>query len=154
MVFESYNYLEALRDLNSTVAQSLMSKLRRGRPTALFIQSERRYKNLGAHLNPVAKDSFPIYNIPMDFGPVQPELLPGARNAIETCLAVQSGERVALIFDRASEAVAASLDQALKNRAAIIEAFCLEDLAQRPLTKAPQPLIDALNRADAGILCM
>ena len=90
----------------------------------------------------------------MNFGPVDPELRAGAKNAIETCLSVESGEDVALIFDRESEAVAASLAEALKNRGAITEAFCLEDLAQRPLGKAPQPLIDALNRADAGILCM
>jgi len=106
------------------------------------------------YLNPVAKVRDPIYNISMNFGPVDPELRPGAKNAIETCLSVQSGEDVALIFDRESEAVAASLAEALKNRGAITEAFCLEDLAQRPLGKAPQPLIDALNRADAGILCM
>src|ERR1700684_3734698 len=90
----------------------------------------------------------------MNFGSVDPELRPCAKNAIDTCLSVQSGEDVALIFDRESEAVAASLAEALKNRGAITEAFCLEDLAQRPLGKAPQPLIDALNRADAGILCM
>ena len=45
----------------------------------------------------------------MNFGPVDPELRAGAKNAIETCLSVESGEGVALIFDRASEAVAASL---------------------------------------------
>ena len=58
-------------------------------------------------LNPVAKRSNPIYNISMNFGPVDPELRAGAKNAIETCLSVQSGENVALIFDRESEAVAA-----------------------------------------------
>ena len=44
----------------------------------------------------------------MLFGNTQPELLPGAKNAVETCLAVQPGEQVALIADEASSAVAAS----------------------------------------------
>jgi len=90
----------------------------------------------------------------MDFGPAQPELLPGARNAIETCLAIQPGERVALIADLSSKAVAASLAAALKERDAICEGFLLEDLAPRPLKRAPQQVLDALGRADAGILCM
>jgi aminopeptidase len=90
----------------------------------------------------------------MDFGPAQPELLSGARNAIETCLAIQPGERVALIADLASKAVAASLAAALKERSAICEGFLLEDLAPRPLKRAPQQVLDALGRADAGILCM
>jgi leucyl aminopeptidase (aminopeptidase T) len=90
----------------------------------------------------------------MDFGPSQPELLPGARNAIETCLAIQPGERVALIADLPSKGVAASLEAALKERDAICEGFLLEDLAPRPLKRAPQQVLDALGRADAGILCM
>jgi acyl-CoA synthetase (AMP-forming)/AMP-acid ligase II len=31
-----------------------------------------------------------------DFGPVLPELVEGARNAVDVCLAVKPGERVAL----------------------------------------------------------
>jgi hypothetical protein len=37
--------------------------------------------------------------------------MPGARNAVETCLGVQPGEHVALIADEASRAVAASMPQ-------------------------------------------
>src|SRR5271156_6552066 len=90
----------------------------------------------------------------MEFGPAQPELLPGARNAIEICLAIQPGERVALIADLPSTAVTASLAAALKERDAICEGFLLEDLAPRPLKRGPQEVLDALGRADAGILCM
>ena len=49
----------------------------------------------------------------MTFGPRLADLLPGAHNAVETCLAIQPGERVALIADEASRDVAASLEQAL-----------------------------------------
>jgi leucyl aminopeptidase (aminopeptidase T) len=83
----------------------------------------------------------------MDFGPAQPELLPGARNAIDTCLAIQPGERVALIADLPSKAVAASLADAIKQSGAICEGFLLEDLAPRPLKRAPQQVLDALHHA-------
>ncbi len=63
----------------------------------------------------------------MDFGPVRPELLPGARNAVEICLSIQPGERVALIADHPSQAVAASLAEALIQRGATCEGFLLED---------------------------
>lgn len=90
----------------------------------------------------------------MTFTTVSPELIPGARNAIETCLAIQPGERVALISDQTSEPVAASLAYALEQRRAVCEGFLLEKLAPRPLHKAPQAVLEALERADAGILCM
>ena len=90
----------------------------------------------------------------MDFGPVRPELLPGARNAVEICLSIQPGERVALIADHPSQAVAASLAEALIQRGATCEGFLLEDFVPRPLKRAPQQILDALGRADAGILCM
>ena len=45
--------------------------------------------------------------------PFSPELEAGARNAVEVCLAIQPGERVALIADEASGEVAASIAAAL-----------------------------------------
>src|SRR5919198_1465747 len=48
------------------------------------------------------------------FGSAPPDLGPGARNAVEVCLAIARGERVALIADRASAEVAASLAGALE----------------------------------------
>src|ERR1700688_5270914 len=90
----------------------------------------------------------------MNIETLNPALLPGARNAIETCLAIQPGERVALIADLPSKPVAASLAAALKERDAICEGFLLEDLAPRPLKRAPQQVLDGLGRGGAGILCM
>jgi len=90
----------------------------------------------------------------MTFGPARPELAPGARNAVENCLSIKSGERVTLIADRVSAVVAASLADALEKSHAICEPFLLEDLAPRPLARAPQAVLDSLGRADAGILCM
>jgi leucyl aminopeptidase (aminopeptidase T) len=88
------------------------------------------------------------------FGPFSPELAPGARNAIEVCLAIQPGERVALIADEASREVAASLGDALARVGAATESILIEQVAPRPLTEAPRQVLDALERADAGILCV
>jgi aminopeptidase len=88
------------------------------------------------------------------FGAPDPALLPGAKNAIETCLNVQPHEHVALIADDASRAVAASLASALAARHADQTGLLLEELGQRPLKAAPAPVLDALQTADVGILCM
>jgi aminopeptidase len=90
----------------------------------------------------------------MPFGPLQPELMPGARNAVETCLAVRPEEHVALISDEASSAVAASLAQALRDRKAAFTGLILEELGPRPMQEAPKPVLDTLETADVGILCM
>ena len=65
----------------------------------------------------------------MPFGPSQPDLMPGARNAVGTCLAIQSGEQVALIADQASAPVAASLASALDERGARTDAVLIESAA-------------------------
>jgi leucyl aminopeptidase (aminopeptidase T) len=90
----------------------------------------------------------------MNFGAAQPELIPGARNAVVTCLAIQPGERVTLMADRESAGVAASLAYALAERKAALEPILMDSLAPRPFRKAPQPVLDSLEHADAGILCM
>jgi aminopeptidase len=88
------------------------------------------------------------------FGPFSPELAPGARNAIEVCLAIRPHERVALVADDSSREVAASLAAALEDVGAPTDNILIEQIATRPLSKAPQQILDALERADAGILCV
>jgi leucyl aminopeptidase (aminopeptidase T) len=90
----------------------------------------------------------------MTYGTAAADLMPGARNAVETCLAIQPGERVALIADAASREVAAGLEQALDEVAARTECVPIEAVASRPLTSAPPQILEALERADAGILCV
>src|SRR2546423_1486401 len=89
-----------------------------------------------------------------EFGTFRPELMPGARNAVETCLAVQPGEHVALIADDASGAVAASLSAALDTVHATKTELLLEDFGPRPMRGAPAPVLAALEKADVGILAM
>src|SRR6202795_2287805 len=88
------------------------------------------------------------------FGSARNDLMPGAKNAVETCLAVRPGEQVALIDDAISKPVAASLQSALKHRSAPTNAFLLEDFGPRPLREAPEKILQALETADVGILCM
>src|ERR1700732_378399 len=90
----------------------------------------------------------------MNFGPASPDLLPGAKNAVETCLSIKPGERVALIADEPSRAVAASLSAAMKNVHATCTSLLLEDFGPRPIKSAPAPVLEALETADVGILCM
>ena len=90
----------------------------------------------------------------MYFGPAAADLLPGARNAVGTCLDVKADERVALIADEASRPVAASLEHALEESGARADCLLIESVAERPMTAAPGEVIDALERADVGILCV
>src|SRR5579859_6121133 len=90
----------------------------------------------------------------MNFGPASPDLLPGARNAVETCLGIKPGEKVALIADEPSRAVAASLSAVMDTVQAVCTSLLLEDFSPRPVKCAPAPVLDALEAADVGILCM
>jgi aminopeptidase len=84
---------------------------------------------------------------------VNRELLAGAKNAVETCLAVCAGESIALVFDEASREVAAGLAYALDQRHARWMGYRVEDYAPRPLEGAPKEVLEGLEKADAGILC-
>lgn len=90
----------------------------------------------------------------MIFGAFSPELAPGARNAVEVCLAIKPTERVALIADEASREVAASIAGALEDVGVTADSVLIETVAQRPLTSAPREVLAALETCDVGILCV
>ncbi|MGH9743107.1 MAG: aminopeptidase [Candidatus Acidiferrum sp.] len=90
----------------------------------------------------------------MCFGSPQPVLMPGAKNAVETCLSIRPGEHVALIADEASRSVAASIAAAIEDRDAKYTGLLLEDFGPRPMTTAPAAVLEALETADAGVMCM
>src|SRR5436305_13292121 len=69
--------------------------------------------------------------------PVDPELIPGARNAVNVCLRVQPTEKVTVITDEATKEIAASLVRELEALGAPYHAWILEELAARPLTDLP-----------------
>src|SRR5438132_14042204 len=80
--------------------------------------------------------------------------MPAARTAGETCLGMRPGEHVALIADEASRAVAASIAAALDGRRARYTGLLLEELGPRPMKAAPAGVLDELETADVGVLCM
>ncbi len=90
----------------------------------------------------------------MYFGRPDPELMPGAKNAVETCLSVRPGEHVTLIADEASRSVAASIAAAIEERGAQYTGLLLEDFGPRPMTVAPTGVLQALETADVGVMCM
>src|SRR5262249_55590760 len=85
----------------------------------------------------------------MNFGPSSADLAPGARNAVDVCLAITPEDRVALIADEPSREVAASIAAALDRTGARWDGVLIEAVTTRPMTAAPAPILEALERADA-----
>lgn len=89
----------------------------------------------------------------LDTTPYDPELVPGARNAIGTCLDVQPSERLTLITDEATLDIAASLWEQARDAGARPQAFILEDEAPRPLAHFPDSVMRAAGESDVVISC-
>lgn len=79
------------------------------------------------------------------------DLAPGARNAIRTCLRIQPNERVALVTDLETEEIAASLADQIRQVGASVDAHIMEDYGLRPMLSIPEPIRQALERADVSI---
>lgn len=82
-----------------------------------------------------------------------PELAQGARNAVDTCLAVTPNERVTVITDHHTLEIAASLSAAIRRRGARYRAFVLEELAPRPLVDFPSEVLSTLSESEVAISC-
>lgn len=82
---------------------------------------------------------------------VDPDLVEGARNAVSVCLRVQPGERVTLITDEASLAIATALASELESAGARYRAWILEQVAPRPLADMPGPVLADLETAGVSI---
>ncbi|MGI8960069.1 MAG: aminopeptidase [Bryobacteraceae bacterium] len=83
-----------------------------------------------------------------------PELKPGAHNAVFVCLRIQPFEKVTLITDRACEEIAASLVAELDACGCPYRTFVLEDLAPRPLREMPQPILDDMESSQVSIFAV
>lgn len=79
---------------------------------------------------------------------------PGARQAVETCLRVESDEKVTLIYDRVSEEIAASLAAELQRVGCRWNGFLLEDLAPRPLDGMPAEVLADMGSSDVSIFAV
>lgn len=83
--------------------------------------------------------------------PFDPELTPGARNAIRVCLAVSPVEKVTVITDRACQEIAASLAAELVEVGAAFRAFVLEEEAPRPLAGLPAAIAADMETSQVSI---
>ncbi|HEY6050499.1 MAG TPA: aminopeptidase, partial [Thermoanaerobaculia bacterium] len=79
------------------------------------------------------------------------ELVPGARNAVRTCLRIQPEESVTLITDRETEEIAASLADQVRKVGSSIDTYVMEDYGPRPMLTLPDPMAAALETADVSI---
>jgi aminopeptidase len=86
--------------------------------------------------------------------PFDPELTPGARNAVKVCLRVQPSEKVTVITDEATMEIAASMVRELEAVAAPYHAWVLEDLAPRPLGDLPREIIEDLESSQVSIFAV
>jgi aminopeptidase len=100
-------------------------------------------------MNKVSHAHRPLNTIPFDF-----ELTPGARNAVRVCLRVEPSERVTVITDETSLEIAAALVRELEQVGSPYHAFVLEELAERPLTRLPQEILDDLEKTDVSIFAV
>ncbi|MEP6809452.1 MAG: aminopeptidase, partial [Chthoniobacterales bacterium] len=81
------------------------------------------------------------------------ELIPGARNAIRTCLRLQPEERITIITDEATRDIAAALQAEVEEVGAACAVFILEKHAPRPLTGMPEVILEDLATSQVSIFC-
>lgn len=82
------------------------------------------------------------------------ELAPGARNAVEVCLKLRPEEKVTVITDVATAAIAAALVREIRRVGARYKAFVLEDYAPRPLATKPLPILEDLETSQVSIFAV
>jgi aminopeptidase len=80
-----------------------------------------------------------------------PELTPGARNAVNVCLRIQPAEKVTVITDRACQEIAASLVHELEELGAPYHAFVLEDITTRPMSDMPAAIVNDMETSEVSI---
>ena len=83
--------------------------------------------------------------------PIDPELIPGARNAINVCLRLKPEERITFITDTATREIAAALQTEVERVGSDYSLFVLEHHARRPLKFMPEIILDDLARSQVSI---
>ena len=79
------------------------------------------------------------------------DLIPGARNAVRTCLRIRPEEHVAIVTDRETEEIAASLADQVREVGAPVEVLVMEDYGPRPMLSLPDVIASALERVQVSI---
>ena len=83
-----------------------------------------------------------------------PELSPGARNAVRVCLRIKASERVTLITDEITREIAASIARELDELGIRYRAFILEEVAARPLEAMPREILSELETSQVSIFAV
>lgn len=83
-----------------------------------------------------------------------PELTPGARNAVYTCLRIEPDEKVTLITDQVSEEIAAAIAKELTAKGCPWKSFRLEDYAERPLVGMPDEVLADMETSAVSIFAV
>ena len=83
-----------------------------------------------------------------------PELTPGARNAVRVCLRVQPSEKVTVITDEVSLEIAAALVRELEEVGCRYQTWVLEDVATRPLTDLPLAIAEDMESSQVSIFAV
>jgi leucyl aminopeptidase (aminopeptidase T) len=82
---------------------------------------------------------------------IDPELVPGARNAIRICLQLKPEERITIITDEVTSDIAAALQAEVEAIGAEHAVFVIENYAPRPLTAMPQVILEDLAQSQVSI---
>ncbi len=86
--------------------------------------------------------------------PFPPSFQKGARNAVETCLRIQTDEKVTLITDEQTMPVAAAIAVELDRRGCLWSGFVLEELAPRPLQGMPGVVLEDMESSQISIFAV
>src|ERR1017187_77326 len=100
-------------------------------------------------MNTAEKSNRQLIRIPFD-----PQLTPGARNAVRVCLRVQPSETVTVITDEVSLEIAAAIVHELEEVGCRYQTWVLEDVATRPLTDFPLAIAEDLESSQVSIFAV
>jgi aminopeptidase len=75
---------------------------------------------------------------------VREELVPGARNAVRTCLNIGDGDRVCIIRDRPRAEIAEAIEREVVETGAPVRVWTMEDAIHRPATEFPRSLAEEI----------
>lgn len=83
--------------------------------------------------------------------PIDPELMPGAHNAINVCLRLAPQERITIITDTVTREIAAALQAEVEKVGSEYSLFVLEHHARRPLKFMPEAILEDLASSQVSI---
>jgi aminopeptidase len=104
---------------------------------------------MNTFINPAQQSNRQLNQMSFD-----PELTPGARNAVRVCLRVQPSEKVTVITDEVSLEIAGAIVHELEDVGCRYQTWVLEDVAIRPLTDLPLAIAEDLETSQVSIFAV